>query len=116
MYKDETLDYIKIYKAEAKNQLERKNKHLRSNHGGEFFSKLFEEFCGEHVIIHERTPSYSLESNGIAKRRNHTLTGMVTNGGTQNKPQEHNCQCSFHPRVFQAIDLHWEREVTLTKN
>ena len=52
MYKDETLDYIKIYKAEAKNQLERKIKHLRSNHGGEFFPKLFNEFCGEHVIIH----------------------------------------------------------------
>jgi hypothetical protein len=35
--KDETLDYIKIYKAKVKNQLERKIKHLRLDHGGECF-------------------------------------------------------------------------------
>jgi hypothetical protein len=32
--KDETLNYFKIYKAEVENQLEKKIKQLRSNHGG----------------------------------------------------------------------------------
>jgi hypothetical protein len=71
--KDETLNYFKIYKAEVENQLERKIKHLRSDRGGEYFSILFDEFCAEHGIIHERTTPYSPESN----RKNHTLTDLV---------------------------------------
>ena len=59
--KDETLDYFKIYKAEVENQLERKIKRLRSDHGGEYFPRLFDEFCEEHGIIYERTPPYSPE-------------------------------------------------------
>jgi hypothetical protein len=59
--KDEALDYFKIYKAEVENQLERKIKHLRSDHGGKYFSKIFDEFYEEHGVIHERTPPYSPE-------------------------------------------------------
>ena len=33
-FKDEILDWFKVYKAEAKNQLERKIKILGSDHGG----------------------------------------------------------------------------------
>jgi hypothetical protein len=43
--KDEALDYFKIYKAEVKNQLERKIKRLRSDRGGEFFPKIFDDSC-----------------------------------------------------------------------
>jgi hypothetical protein len=75
--KDKTLDYFKIYKAEVKNQLERKIKHLRSDRGGEYFPILFDEFCAEHGIIHERTTPYSPESNGIAERKNRTLIDLV---------------------------------------
>ena len=75
--KDETLDYFKLYKAEVENQLERKIKHLRSDRGGEYFPRLFDEFCEEHGIIHERTPPYSPESNGVAERKNRMLTDLV---------------------------------------
>src|SRR5438128_11725249 len=75
--KDEALDYFKIYKAEVENQLERKIKHLRSDRGGEYFPKIFDEFCEEHGIIHERTPPYSPQSNGVAERKNRTLTDLV---------------------------------------
>nr|ABG22485.1 retrotransposon protein, putative, Ty1-copia subclass [Oryza sativa Japonica Group] len=75
--KDEALDYFKIYKAEVENQLDRKIKRLRFDRGGEFFSNEFDLFCEEHGIIHERTPPYSPESNGIAKRKNRTLTDLV---------------------------------------
>jgi transposase InsO family protein len=67
--KDEMLDYFKIYKAEVKNQLERKIKYLRSDRGGEYFSILFDEFYAKHGIIHERTAPYSSESNEIAERK-----------------------------------------------
>ena len=75
--KDEALHYFKAYKAEVENQLERKIKHLRSDRGGEYFSNDFDEFCVEHGIIHERTLSFSPQSNGIAERKNCTLTELV---------------------------------------
>ena len=59
------------------NQLERKIKRLRSDRGGEYFPKIFDEFCEEHGTIHERTLPYSPESNGVAERKNRTLTGLV---------------------------------------
>ena len=75
--KDEALNYFKIYKAEAENQLDRKIKRLRSDHGGEYFSNEFDSFCAEHGIIHEKTPPYSPQSNGVAERKNHTLNDLV---------------------------------------
>jgi transposase InsO family protein len=75
--KDETLYYFKIYKAEVENQLEKKIKRLRSDHGGEYFSNEFSEFCTMHGIIHERTPPYSPQSNEITERKNRTLTDLV---------------------------------------
>nr|CAD41546.2 OSJNBb0091E11.16 [Oryza sativa Japonica Group] len=75
--KDETLHYFKIYKAEVENQLERKIKRLRSDRGGEYFSNEFTSFCKKFGIIHERTHPYSPQSNGVAERKNRTLTEMV---------------------------------------
>ena len=69
--------FFKIYKAEVENQLERKIKRVRSDRGGEYLSNEFNLFCEEHGIIHERTPPYSPESNGVAERKNRTLTEMV---------------------------------------
>jgi RIO-like serine/threonine protein kinase len=67
--KDEAFNYFKTYKAEVENQLERKIKRLRSDRGGEYFSNVFDEFCVEHGIIHERTPPFSPQSNGIVERK-----------------------------------------------
>ena len=75
--KSEALHYFKIYKAEVENQLEKKIKRLRSDRGGKYFSNEFSEFCAVHGIIHERTPPYSPQSNGIAERKNRTLTDLV---------------------------------------
>jgi transposase InsO family protein len=75
--KDEALDYFKIYVAKVENQLERKIKRLRSDHGGEYFPNFFDEFCEEHGIIHERTPPYSPQSNGVAESKNHMLSDLA---------------------------------------
>src|SRR3954471_13761106 len=72
--KDEALNYFKIYKAEAENQLDHKIKRLRSDRGGKYFSNEFNLFCMEHDIIHERKPPYSPQSNGVDERKNRTLT------------------------------------------
>jgi hypothetical protein len=75
--KDETLNCFKTYKAEVENQLEKKIKHFRSDCGREYFSNVFDLFYVEHGIIHERTPPYWPQSNEVAKRNNHALTGLV---------------------------------------
>jgi transposase InsO family protein len=75
--KDEALNCFKTYKAKVENQLEKKIKYFRSDRGGEYFSNEFDLLCAEHGIIHESTPPYSPQSNGIAERKNHTLTNLV---------------------------------------
>jgi transposase InsO family protein len=68
---------FKIYKAEVENQLKRKIKRIRSDHGGEYFSNVFTSFYEEHGIIHERTSPYLPQSNRVAERKNRTLTDLV---------------------------------------
>jgi transposase InsO family protein len=75
--KDDALNCFKSYKAKVENQLEKKIKCFRSDCGGEYFSNEFDLFYAEHGIIHDRTPSNSPQSNGIAKKKNHTLTDLV---------------------------------------
>jgi hypothetical protein len=75
--KDETLNCLKTYKAEVENQLEKKIKRFISDRCGEYFSNEFDLFCVEHGVIHERTPLYSPQSNGVVKRKNRTLTDLV---------------------------------------
>jgi hypothetical protein len=75
--KYEALNCFKTYKAEVENQLEKKIKCFRSDRGGEYLSNEFDLFCVEYGIIHKRTPPYSPQSNGVAERKNHTLTDLV---------------------------------------
>jgi transposase InsO family protein len=75
--KDKVLNCFKTYKAEVKNQLEKNIKCFRFDRGGEYFSNEFDLFCVEHGIIHERTLPYSLQSKGVAERKNRTLTDLV---------------------------------------
>ena len=75
--KDEALDFFKTYKAKVENQLEKKIKRVRSDRGGEYFSNEFDSFSSENGIIHERTPPYLPQSNGVAERKNRILTDLV---------------------------------------
>jgi transposase InsO family protein len=75
--KDEAFNYFKTYKAQVENQLKRKIKRLRSDRGGEYLFNVFDEFYVEHEIVHERTPPFSPQFNGIAERKNRTLTDLV---------------------------------------
>jgi transposase InsO family protein len=75
--KDEAEDKFKIYKAEVENKLNVKIKRLRTDRGGEYDSNSFSDFCEQNGIVHEVTPPYSPESNGIAERKNRTLKEMM---------------------------------------
>jgi hypothetical protein len=76
--KDDALNCFKTYKAEVENQLEKKIKYFRSNHGGEYFSNEFDIFYVEHSIIHERTPPICPNQMGLLKERiAHWLTWLI---------------------------------------
>lgn len=49
-----------------KNQSEKKIKVLRTDGGGEYTSKIFEQFCVEHGTDHQVTAPYTPKHNGIA--------------------------------------------------
>ena len=59
------------------NQLSKKIKRLITDRGGEYESNPFNYFCEDHEIIQETTPPYSIESNGVAKRKNKTLKEIM---------------------------------------
>ncbi|KAJ9547348.1 hypothetical protein OSB04_019891 [Centaurea solstitialis] len=75
--KDEAFDAFKVYKAEVENQQEKRIKILRSDRGGEYFSREFDAFCEENGIKHERTSPFTPQQNGLAERKNRTLVEMV---------------------------------------
>ena len=56
-----------LYKAEVENQLNKKIKRIRLDRGGDYV--LLHDYCENQRIIHEISPFYSPESNGIAKRK-----------------------------------------------
>jgi len=59
------------------NQTEKKIKILRTDNGTEYESNEFHDFCKEAGIKRETTTPYTLEQNGVAERKNHTIVEAV---------------------------------------
>jgi transposase InsO family protein len=57
--KDEVFNKFQEFKALVENLSERKIKILRSNHGGEYTSNEFQDFCREARIKRELTTPYN---------------------------------------------------------
>jgi hypothetical protein len=60
---------------EAQRQTGRKLKTMRTDRGGEYVA--VDSFFDKEGIIHEQTPAYSHESNGMAERFNRTVITMA---------------------------------------
>ncbi|KAG9454135.1 hypothetical protein H6P81_007039 [Aristolochia fimbriata] len=75
--KSEALNKLKEFKALAKNQRRKYIKVLRSDRGGEYTLKAFEEFCKENGILHQFTASYTPQQNGVAERKNCAIMNMA---------------------------------------
>jgi hypothetical protein len=43
---------------------------FRSDNGGEFMSKQFNQFCIENGILRQLTIPYTLQQNGVTKKKN----------------------------------------------
>ncbi|CAD6975579.1 unnamed protein product [Tilletia controversa] len=51
---------------------------LRTDGGGEYTSKAFESWLAGKGIVHQITPPYTPQHNGIAERKNRTIKEMVS--------------------------------------
>ena len=71
--KSEAFNEFKVFKAWAENHTQKSIKILRSDNGGEYTSKEFNEFCKNHGIARQLTISYTPQQNGVAERKNRTL-------------------------------------------
>jgi hypothetical protein len=71
--KDGVLAKFQEFKAQVENLTGRKIKVLRSDNGGEYTSKYFNNFCIEVGIKREFTVPYNPHQNGVAERKNRTI-------------------------------------------
>ena len=85
--KSQSLDVFKNFKAEVENQLSKKIKAVRSDHGREYYGRYdrsgeqrprpFAKCLMECGIAPQYTMSGTPSQNGVAERRNRTLKDMV---------------------------------------
>lgn len=75
--KSEALSVFKQFHKAAELQTGRRLKKLRSDNGGEYMSREFQNYCADQGIHHEHTIPYSPQQNGVAERKNRTLLNAV---------------------------------------
>ena len=71
--KDEVFSKFKEFKALVENATNRRIRVLRSDNGGEYTSKEFNNFCKDAGIKKEFTVPYNPPQNGVAERKNRSI-------------------------------------------
>ena len=74
--KDEALSCFKKFKLLVENGTRNTIQVFRTDRGGEFCSKEFEDFCANSGILKHYTAPYTPQQNGVVERRNRTVTAM----------------------------------------
>lgn len=75
--KSEAFTAFKNYKASVEKETGEFIICLRTDRGGEFTSREFEEFCKSHGINRQLTTAYTPQQNGVAERKNRTIMNAV---------------------------------------
>ena len=75
--KDEVFKYFLDWKTQAENFSGHQLKVLRTDNGGEYTSKEFENYLKSEGVRHELTVPKTPEQNGVAERLNRTLVEAV---------------------------------------
>ena len=71
--KYDIFETFKKWKALVENEIGNKLKCLRSDNGGEYYSKEFDSCCSYHGIRREKTVSGTSQENGVLERMNRTI-------------------------------------------
>lgn len=75
--KSEAFTFFKSFKVMVENEARVKIGCLRSDRGGEFTLKEFNDFCGSHGIKRQVTAAFTPQQNGVAEKKNRTIMEMV---------------------------------------
>ena len=75
--KDQVLSVFQRFITMVETQIGKKVKCLRSDNGGEYMSKAFQDFCDTKGIKRELTAPYTPPQNGVVERMNRTIQERV---------------------------------------
>lgn len=75
--KSDAFDKFKAFKMMVEKDVNKEIKTLRTDRGGEFTSKEFQDFCSNNGIRRHLTAPYTPQQNGVVERRNRTLMEMT---------------------------------------
>ena len=75
--KSEAFATFKKFKALVQKQKGCSNKTIRSDRGGEYTSREFEEYCKNEGIQKQLTAGYTPQQHGVFERKNRTLVEMA---------------------------------------
>ncbi|KAG8493957.1 hypothetical protein CXB51_011293 [Gossypium anomalum] len=76
-HKSEVASVFWKFKAAAETETSCKLKTLRSDNGTEYTSAMFQGFCDKVGIKHQLINIYTLQQNGVSKRKNRSLMDMA---------------------------------------
>lgn len=74
--KRDAFGKFKAFKSLVEKDVNKEIKILRTDRGGEFTSREFDDFCNNNGIRRHLTAPYTTQQNGAVERRNHTLMEM----------------------------------------
>ncbi|MCO5546822.1 hypothetical protein L7F22_000258 [Adiantum nelumboides] len=75
--KSDVFAIFQHYVSMVENETSCKVQTLRTDRGGEYMSGAFKDFLGKKGIKHQCTMPYTLQQNGVAKRKNRSLMEMA---------------------------------------
>ena len=77
--KSEVFEKFKTFKALVEKDVNKVIVTLRTDRGGEFTSRNFQDYCSNNGIRRHLTAPYTPQQNGVVERRNRTLMEMTRN-------------------------------------
>ena len=75
--KNQAFQYFQQFHSMVGREMGNPLKLLQTNHGGEYISREFKEYCSKHRIGHKKTIPGVPQHNGIAEWMNRTIVGRV---------------------------------------
>ena len=75
--KSDALEAFQRFQVAAESECSLKIKTLSTDHGGEFNSNAFYDFCLQSGIKRQLSAPYSPQKNGVIERRNRIILNMV---------------------------------------
>lgn len=98
--KSEVLDTFIEFKAFVEKQTKRCIKIFRTDNGGEYCSRRFNQFCKVNGIHHQLTNAHTPQQNGVAERMNRTIQEkarcMIFDAGVDDSYWAEACNMACH--------------------